>query len=225
MSNEILDNLSSSGAKIRKSYQKSLSTNPNKDYYFILRDTNPLESIIVEYGFLDNTNDAIRLKNNYQDYALDVVEAVLDYKGIQVGDEYVVKSGDTLYGIAKKYNTNVKTLMDINGLTSTNLSVNQVLKISGDFYTVKPGDTLYGIAKKFNTSVNKIKDMNNLSSDLLTVGQKLKIPNQVIHKVKEGDTLYSIAKTYNVSVDDIKKINKLTNNLISVNQELLIPFK
>ena len=222
LSNEILDNLSSSGAKIRKSYQKSLSTNPNKDYYFILRDTNPLESIIVEYGFLDNTNDAIRLKNNYQDYALDVVEAVLDYKGIQVGDEYVVKPGDTLYGIAKKYNTNVKTLMDINGLTSTNLSVNQVLKISGDFYTVKPGDTLYGIAKKFNTSVNKIKDMNNLSSDLLTAGQKLKIPNQVIHKVKVGDTLYSIAKTYNVSVDDIKKINKLTNNLISVNQELLI---
>ena len=112
--------------------------------------------------------------------------------------------------------------MDINGLTSTNLSVNQVLMVSGDFYTVKPGDTLYGIAKKFNTSVNKIKDMNNLSSDLLTVGQKLKIPNQVIHKVKVGDTLYSIAKTYNVSVDDIKKINKLTNNLIRVNQELLI---
>lgn len=143
LSNEILDNLSSSGAKIRKSYQKSLSTNPNKDYYFILRDTNPLESVIVEYGFLDNTNDALRLKNNYQDYALDVVEAVLDYKGIQVGDEYVVKKGDTLYGIAKKFNTNVKTLMDINGLTSTNLSVNQVLKISGDFYTVKSGDKFF----------------------------------------------------------------------------------
>ena len=99
----------------------------------MLRDTNPLESVIVEYGFLDNVNDALRLKNIYQDYAMDVVEAVLDYKGINVGDEYVVKLGDTLYGIAKKFNTSVKTLMVINGLTSSTLKVNQVLKISGDF--------------------------------------------------------------------------------------------
>ena len=143
LSTEILDNLASSGAKIRRSYQKPLGTNPNKDYYFMLRDTNPLESVIVEYGFLDNANDALRLKNNYQDYAMDVVEAVLDYKGISVGDEYVVKPGDTLYGIAKKFNTSVKTLMDINGLQSTMLKVNQVLKISGDFYTVKSGDKVF----------------------------------------------------------------------------------
>lgn len=225
LANEILENLGASGMKIRRSYQKGQTTNPNKDYYFILRDTDPLESVIVEYGFLDTPSDALKLKNNYQKFALDVVDAVLDYKGISISDEYIVKPGDTLYSIAKKYNTTVQKLMDINNLTSTNLSVNQILKINSDFYTVVAGDTLYKIAKKFNTSVEKLKDVNNLSSDLLSIGQKLNIPNKVIHKVVPGDTLYSIAKTHNVSVDAIKKANNLTNNLISVNQELVIPFK
>jgi LysM repeat protein len=190
----------------------------------MLRDTSPLESIIVEYGFLDNTNDAIRLKNNYSKYAADVVEAILDYKGINYSNEYVVKSGDTLYSIAKKYNTTVKKLMDINNLTSSILKINQVLKLNDDYYTVKAKDTLYSIAKKYNTTVNKLKDINNLSTDILSIGQKLKIPDKVIHKVSSGETLYSIAKLYNVSVNDIKEANNLTNNLISINQELIIPF-
>ena len=91
---------------------------------------------------------------------------------------YIVKSGDTLYSIAKKFNISVDDLKDNNNLTSDILSIGQSLKINGsnNEYIVKQGDTLYSIARKFNTSVSTLADLNNLSTSLLYVGQKLIIP-------------------------------------------------
>jgi len=94
---------------------------------------------------------------------------------------YTVKKGDSLYNIAKSYNTSVDTIKRLNNLTSNTLSIGQVLKIpagssngsSGTTYTVKSGESLYSIAKKFNTTVDSIKKKNNLKSNLLSVGQKL----------------------------------------------------
>ena len=42
---------------------------------------------------------------------------------------YTVQKGDSLYSIAKKYGVSVSSLMKLNELTSTNLSIGQVLKI------------------------------------------------------------------------------------------------
>lgn len=42
---------------------------------------------------------------------------------------HVVKKGDTLYTLSKKYNIAVGELMQLNGLTSTHLSIGQILKI------------------------------------------------------------------------------------------------
>ena len=95
-------------------------------------------------------------------------------------NSYIVKSGDTLYSIAKQYNTSVSDLKQINGLTSDILSIGQVLKIPSTsesiVYTVKKGDTLYSIAKEFGTTVNAITNLNNLSTTVLSIGQKLLLP-------------------------------------------------
>lgn len=92
---------------------------------------------------------------------------------------YTVKSGDSLYVIAKKYNTTVDELKKINNLSSNSLSIGQQLKVPNSsnyiLYTVKSGDSLYSIAKKYNTTVNEIKLKNNLTSSNLSIGQKLKI--------------------------------------------------
>ena len=93
---------------------------------------------------------------------------------------YTVEKGDSLYSIAKKYNTSVSSITNLNNLTNNSLSIGQQLKIpstsSGETtntYTVKSGDNLYSIARKFNTTVDSIKRKNNLISNLLSIGQKL----------------------------------------------------
>lgn len=94
---------------------------------------------------------------------------------------YVVKKGDSLYTIAKKYNTSVSEIVNLNNLSNNNLSIGQTLKIPGSAtipsstYTVKSGDTLYSIAKKYNTSVDSIKAKNNLKNNSISVGQVLNI--------------------------------------------------
>lgn len=115
---------------------------------------------------------------------------VTDYK------EYEVKAGDSLYSIAKLFNTTVDDIMKVNNLQTTILSVGQILKIpvkelptvSGkecfgegyiepkyETYTVKKGDNLYDIARRYNTSVINLMDLNNLTSTSLQIGQVLKV--------------------------------------------------
>lgn len=235
LSSKVLNELAKNGQTIRKYYQKRGTSNPSKDYYFMLRDTDPYESIIVEYGFLDNTKDAAKLKKNYERYAYATLEALLDYIGYSKDDldYYTVKSGDTLYSIAKKYGITVDKLKDLNNLKSNMISVNQKLLVNDqkkdqttNAYVVEKGDTLYSIAKKYSTTVSKIKELNNLKSDTLSIGQELIIPSSFdvkTHIVKSGDTLYSIARKYNTTVDAIKVANNLTSNVLSIGKELIIP--
>lgn len=94
--------------------------------------------------------------------------------------EYVVKSGDSLYSIAKKYGVTASELQRYNNLPSTLLSIGQVLLIptTGSYitYTVKRGDSLYNIARDYNTTVDEIKRINGLTSNLLSIGQTLMLP-------------------------------------------------
>ncbi len=142
------------GQNVRKYYQRRLPSDPAKDYYYMLRNTGNTESIIVEYGFLDSSGDDVeQLKNNYEDYAEAVVRALANYIGatyipVVGSDYYVVQKGDSLWSIAKKYNTTVSELQALNNLPSTSLSIGQVLKLptldvegSADYYIVQKGDT------------------------------------------------------------------------------------
>lgn len=144
-----------------------------------------------------------------------------------IEQKYTVKSGDTLYKIAKKFGISVKRLKNINELTSSIIYPGQNLRIpySSNFYTVRYGDTLYKIAKKFGTTVYKIKKINNLTSNMIIVGQKIKIPIERIYNytVRDNDTLYKIASKFKITVNRIKYENELTNNMIYIGQPLKIP--
>ncbi len=146
---------------------------------------------------------------------------------------YTVKSGDTLYGIARKFTLSVDELKKLNNLTNNNLSIGQKLIVSKPSqatettYVVMKGDTLYGIANKFGVTVDELKNLNNLKSNTLSIGQILKIPttnqNEVTYTVKSGDTLYGIARTYNTTVDKIKQLNNLKTNNLQIGQILILP--
>lgn len=155
-----------------------------------------------------------------------------------VGVYYTVKSGDTLYGIANKYDLSVDELKKMNNLSSNTLSIGQKLLVSGtetgpvntdyDTYIVKSGDSLWSIATKNNTTVDKLKDINNLKSNLLTIGMKLLIPKSGTtsnkkYTVKSGDTLYKIAQNNGTTVTDIINLNNLPSTNLSIGQILLLP--
>lgn len=150
---------------------------------------------------------------------------------------YTVKTGDTLYSIAKRFNTTVDEIKKLNNLTNNNLSIGQLLQIPKQnnennntntnilYYPVVSKDTLYSIAKKFNTTVDSIKALNNLTSNTLSIGQILKIPsnNQYIYyTVTLGDNLYQIARKYNTTVANIISLNNLNSTTLTPGMVLKI---
>ncbi|MBR1376411.1 MAG: LysM peptidoglycan-binding domain-containing protein [Bacilli bacterium] len=244
--NLILNEMSKEGQNIRGSYQRRLPSNTSKDYYFMQRNTGNTQSLTVEYGFLDSTKDDVnQLKNNYKNLAEAVVRAVTSYIGVPYtpisGDNtYIIKGGDTLYSLARQFNTTVDELKSLNNLTSDVLSVGTIIKIpsgttptpDSNTYIVKKGDTLYSIAKNNNTDVNTLKSLNNLTSNTVSIGQVLTLPGAVVipstenqYVVKRGDALYSIARKYGISVNDLLTYNNLTSNSLSVGQILNIPIE
>ena len=202
-----------------------------------MRDTPNNETVIVEYGFADQEEDANEIKNNWEKLAEAVTKAIVDYAGGKYiappdSNYYTVKQGDSLWSIAKKYNVTVNELKNINNLSSNLLSIGQNLiipdkeEVSSEDYVVKKGDTLYSISKKYNTSVDNLKSLNNIKTDTLSIGQVLKIPSEIeenTYIVQKGDSLYSISKIYNTSVDKLKELNNLTTNTLSIGQILKIP--
>ncbi|WP_318936925.1 LysM peptidoglycan-binding domain-containing protein [Oceanobacillus halotolerans] len=119
---------------------------------------------------------------------------------------YTVVAGDSLSAIAKKFNTSVTEIKELNNLTSDRIVVGQNLKlpqqqqldptlteevaaepaapvetpmeIATSTYTVVAGDSLSVIAKRFNTTVTELKDLNNLTTDRIVIGQTLNVPKQ-----------------------------------------------
>lgn len=234
LSKLIAKELEYSGQNVRKYYQRRLPSNPSKDYYYLLRDTPNNETLIVEYGFLDSTGDDVNLiKNNWEDLAEAVVKALANYIGVpsslnEESDYYVVKKGDSLWSIAKKYNMTVDELKSINNLKSNLLSIGQRLKIkesndNQNIYIVKKGDTLYKIANMYGTTVDNLKALNNLKNNNLSIGQKLIVPSKnKIYIVQKGDSLWSIARKYDTTVDSIKRNNNLSTNVLQIGQKLKI---
>lgn len=165
---------------------------------------------------------------------------------------YTVQSGDSLSGIAERYNTSWEALAQINHLSNPSLIyVGQVLQLSSnnasqshsttpasaDSYTVQSGDTLSGIAQRFGTNYQTIASLNNISNpNQIFVGQVLRLNGGSrvnystnsqsaagSYTVKSGDTLSGIAEQFGTSYETLAQLNGISNpNDIYVGQVIKV---
>ena len=242
LASSLAENLDDAGLIVSKYYQRRSENDTSKDYYNIQKDTGLIETIIVNYGNINNINEATNIKNEWEDYAEAVVKSLANYTNVPYYKEgesqeiYTVKKGDSLWKIANKYNTTVEKLKSANNLKTNTLSVGQKLVIPSisvspevsDTYIVQNGDSLWSIANKFNMTVSELKNLNNLTNNLLSIGQVLKIKDssnngKTTYTVQKGDSLWVIANKYGITTEELKSYNNLTSNLLSIGQVLKIP--
>jgi len=106
---------------------------------------------------------------------------------------HVVKSGETLSGIAKKYKTTIQEIIGLNPDAEKGL---------------KAGGTLILPGKSHPEEVkSQIKSLDG---------------NQKQHVVKSGESLSKIAKLYKVPVKDLESWNGITNKDLKAGQSIIV---
>lgn len=164
---------------------------------------------------------------------------------------YTIKSGDTLYFLAIRYNTTVEAIMNLNpGIDPNNLQIGQVICIPetqvsplppcphGFYYTIRQGDTLFLLSQRFGVSVEAIMMANpGIDPNNLQIGQVICIPTMpspepelppcphgVYYRVKPGDTFFFIAQRFCITVQALMMANPgVDPNNLMIGQILCIP--
>lgn len=149
------------------------------------------------------------------------------------GAVYTVKKGDTLFSLARQFDTSVELLQEVNTLSSDVIQTGQQLEVppvnEAGIYFVKKGDTLFSLAKKYGVTVKELMKENKLAAESIYIGQTLTVPthyyetNEGTYIVNPGDTLYNISQRFDVSLKELKEANNLNKDMVLIGQQLLIP--
>ncbi len=136
------------------------------------------------------------------------VREVIEEKVEEVSDSFVhvVKKGESLGSIARKYHVTVAKIKSWNHLKRETIHTGQRLTI------YRSGSPMAQVSKTSKNSTSK----NNINKKATST------PKVRTHTVKKGETLSSIAKKYRCTVSDLKKWNGLKGNTVKVGQKLKI---
>lgn len=224
----------------------------SQPFRYVVQRGDTLYSLAKRYG---TTVQAIMQINGKMTTALREGETILIPASGQVPPGpivHIVQPGETIYSLAKMYNTTVWAIMALNHLKYPFIVAYRTLLIPSSaqpgpiIHIVQPGETLYTIATHYKTTVPMLVLANNLSTYTLRVYQRLIIPPEGWegwpplsiwlgpgpelapcprgwYIVKTGDTLYSIARRYGVTSADIMAANHLPSTTIYVGARLCIP--
>ena len=165
---------------------------------------------------------------------------------------HVVRRGDSLDRIARRYGATVEALRRANGLRSSLIHPGQPLRIPGAaqraggaadgsgetpaaaaaaVHVVRRGDSLDRIARRYGATVEALRRANGLTSSLIHPGQSLRVPGArpagtdavTLHVVRRGDSLDRIARLYGATIAALRRANGLRSSLIHPGQSLRIP--
>jgi peptidoglycan endopeptidase LytE len=130
----------------------------------------------------------------------------------EVPSAHIVKKGDTLLSLSKKYSIPVNELRELNNIGASKLKPGQKLtlrKTGPKTYTVKKGDNVYKIAKRFDLDTDELKEMNALETDHLKPGQKILI---------EHETETNEPKTHNAILSQAFSHSNLEEELMQASE-------
>ncbi len=133
-------------------------------------------------------------------------------------EKYLVKPSDNLYSIAKKFDTDARTLMDINNIyfesdirEGMELIVPKQSEKYFNTYVIESGDSLYKISEKYDINPTLLASLNGLNmSDYIYPGQEILIPKSgySYYITAEGDTLEMVANLFKISESELIKQNE-----------------
>ena len=121
--------------------------------------------------------------------------------------------GDTIEGIANKFNTDVNTIMKLNDINNIVPGYSIVVTKTNSYltqYIVKEGDTIYAIARKNNVSKDVLLTLNGLNEyDYIYPNEQILIPMEgvEIYVTRDNDTLNNILNTIGITANELVKQN------------------
>lgn len=130
---------------------------------------------------------------------------------------YMVKSGDSLYKIAEKYNVSVEDIKDVNNLATNTIYPNQILiipskKRPSNSYRTKEGDTLRTVFYKLRLDKKCLNCYEPIMDVLLVPNQLIEVVgcNKCSHKeaVYSGENLEEFLMNNEVNAVDLLNMNK-----------------
>jgi murein DD-endopeptidase MepM/ murein hydrolase activator NlpD len=111
---------------------------------------------------------------------------------------YVVRKGDSLFSIAKRFNISIDAILSANNMRDASiLRIGTVLKIpnmNGVYYSVRKGDSLSSITARYRVDMNKLVDVNELESSVIYMGQKLFVPGASLSDWERAEALGTLFK-------------------------------
>jgi|GEM_PF-3763701 len=134
---------------------------------------------------------------------------------------YEVKQGDTISGIARKFDISIEELQWLN--PQWRGWYNKYIKLVPGLTLYVPKDAAQKYAHTTQYNVQQNMPYANATGPKTKQIKNIKKTKCCCYTVKRGDTLYSIAKKLGVSVDELKRVNGLKSDEILIGQKLKIP--
>ena len=149
-----------------------------------------------------------------------------------------VKSGESLYVVAKKYNVSIKDLKAWNSLKADKVTVGQALKIQRTVAVADTESTPTASTTSVASSTKKeeVKKEEKLPAKKEEVSADKKVasgssstsassaqPGEwIAHTVKSGESLFLLAKQYGSSIEELIQWNALRSNNLKVGQSIKV---
>jgi len=137
------------------------------------------------------------------------------------GDQrYVVRSGDTLWSIARKFRVSLKDLAQYNGISkNTKVRTGTVLTLAARSENA-PKSSSSPSKKKTSKGASKSQSSRRAASK--GSGKSKKVAAAKVYRVRKGDSLSTIATRFDVSVSDIKRWNDIRGTQVNAGQQLTV---